>query len=157
MAAAAKMTPEARQQMIRGMVAKLAAALQAKPDDVEGWQRLGRAYAVLGEHDKAAEAYDHAARLRPSDPAILLAEAEALMPDHKPETPVPDRAVTLLRRVEALDQKQPAALWYLGLAAAQKRNFAEAGQYWQRLLPLLPAQGEQHDAVAAAIAALKGK
>ncbi|HWI26062.1 MAG TPA: c-type cytochrome biogenesis protein CcmI [Stellaceae bacterium] len=157
MAAAAKMTPEARQQMIRGMVAKLAATLEAQPNDVEGWQRLGRAYAVLGEHDKAADAYDRAARLRPNDPAILLAEAEALMPDHKPETPVPDRAVTLLRRVEALDAKQPAALWYLGLAAAQKRNFAEASEYWQRLLPLLPPAGEQHDAVAAAIAALKGK
>ena len=34
---------------IRGMVAGLAARLQAKPDDPEGWVRLVRAYAVLGE------------------------------------------------------------------------------------------------------------
>jgi cytochrome c-type biogenesis protein CcmH len=37
---------------IRGMVAGLAERLQAKPDDPDGWVRLVRAYAVLGEADK---------------------------------------------------------------------------------------------------------
>jgi cytochrome c-type biogenesis protein CcmH len=157
LAEAAKIAPAQRQQMIRGMVAKLAAELEAKPDDVEGWLRLGRAYGVLGEHDQAADAYQHALRLKPQDPEILIAVAAALMPDRRPETPVPERAVALLRRADALDPKQPAALWYLGLAAAQHRDFAGASGYWQRLLPLLPPSGEQHDAVAAAIAALKGK
>ena len=153
---AARMTPEQRQQMIRGMVEKLAAELQAEPDNVEGWLRLGRAYGVLGEPDKAADAYEHAAKLRPQDATILLAEAEALLPDRKIETPMPERAVRLLQRVETLDPKQPAALWYLGLAAAQQRNFAEASLYWQRLLALLP-EGDQHQAVAAALEAIKGK
>ncbi|MGO8919803.1 MAG: tetratricopeptide repeat protein [Stellaceae bacterium] len=155
--AAARMTPEARQQMIRGMVEGLAAKLQADPGDAEGWLRLGRAYGVLGERDKSAEAYEHAAKLRPDDAQILLAEAEALLPDGKPETPLPERAVSLLKRVETLDPKQPAALWYLGLAAAQQRNFAEASRYWQRLLALLPPGGEQHQAVADAIEAIKSK
>ncbi|HET6970066.1 MAG TPA: c-type cytochrome biogenesis protein CcmI, partial [Phenylobacterium sp.] len=35
--------------MIRGMVAGLAAKLDANPDDPDGWVRLVRAYAVLGE------------------------------------------------------------------------------------------------------------
>ncbi|HUC64418.1 MAG TPA: c-type cytochrome biogenesis protein CcmI [Stellaceae bacterium] len=154
---AAKMTPEARAQMIRGMVAGLAAKLEAAPDDLDGWLRLGRAYGVLGEHDKAADAYEHALRLKPDDPQIMIAEAEVLLPDQKPETPVPERAVSLLRRVDALDPKQPAALWYLGLAAAQQRDFAAASGYWQRLLPLLPPESQQHEAVAAAIEALRGK
>jgi len=34
---------------IRGMVAGLAQRLEARPDDPEGWVRLVRAYAVLGE------------------------------------------------------------------------------------------------------------
>ena len=154
---AAKMTPEAREAMIRGMVAKLAAQLQSAPGDLEGWLRLGRAYGVLGEHDKAADAYEHALRLKPDDPQILLAEAEALLPDDKPETPVPERVVSLLKRVDALDPEQPAALWYLGMAAAQQRHFADASRYWQRLLSLLPPQGEEHKAVAAALAAIKDK
>ena len=157
MAKAAQMTPEQRQQMIRGMVEGLAAKLQANPDDLAGWMRLARAYTVLNERDKAAEAYERAAKLKPGDPEILLAEADALIIDRSPQTPLPARAVALLQRVDALDPRQPAALWYLGLAAAQQRRFAEASNYWQRLLPLLPADGDQHKGVAAAIEALKDK
>jgi cytochrome c-type biogenesis protein CcmH len=157
MAEAARMTPEQRQQMIRSMVEGLAAKLKSDPGNLDGWLRLGRAYTVLGERDKAAEAYDHAATLKPQDATILLAEAEALLPDRKIETPLPERAVQLLERADALDPKQPAALWYLGLAAVQQRNFAQASQYWQRLLVLLPPDGDQHQAVAAALDAIKGK
>lgn len=38
---------------IGAMVAGLAARLKAEPDDAAGWQRLIRAYAVLGDKDKA--------------------------------------------------------------------------------------------------------
>ncbi|HXY98830.1 MAG TPA: c-type cytochrome biogenesis protein CcmI [Stellaceae bacterium] len=155
--AAARMTPEARQQMIRGMVEGLAVRLEADPSDAEGWLRLGRAYDVLGERDKSAAAYEHAAKLRPEDTRILVAEAEALLPEGKPETALPEQAVSLLKRAETLDPKQPAALWYLGLAAAQQRHFAEASGYWQRLLAVLPPESEQRQAVAEAIQAIQGK
>ena len=64
-AAAQNMTDEQRSQMIRGMVDQLAARLRQQPDDVEGWRRLARAYTVLGEHDKAADAEARAAQLAP--------------------------------------------------------------------------------------------
>lgn len=54
--AAQQMTPEDRNRMIRSMVERLANRLQANPDDREGWLRLARAYDVLGETDKAADA-----------------------------------------------------------------------------------------------------
>ncbi len=41
---------------IAAMVAGLAARLKANPDDAEGWQRLIRAYAVLGDQEKARAA-----------------------------------------------------------------------------------------------------
>ena len=156
-ARAAQMTPEERQQMIRGMVDGLAVKLKSDPEDFEGWMKLARAYSVLNERDKAADAYEQAARLKPEDPRIPLAEAEALIVDHAPQVPLPERAVALWRRVDTLDPQQPAALWYLGLAAAQQRRLAEASGYWQRLLPLLPADSDQHKMVAAAIAALEDK
>jgi cytochrome c-type biogenesis protein CcmH len=40
----------------RQMVAGLAARLKADPNDAQGWQRLIRAYTVLGEPDKAKDA-----------------------------------------------------------------------------------------------------
>ena len=55
-AAARQMSPEDRDAMIRAMVARLAERLAGAPDDLAGWRRLARAYAVLGEGDKARAA-----------------------------------------------------------------------------------------------------
>jgi cytochrome c-type biogenesis protein CcmH len=156
-ARAAQMTPEQRQQMIRGMVDGLAAKLKANPEDLDGWMRLARAYTVLGERGKAADAYEQAARLKPEDMGIPLAEADTLITDHSPQVPLPERAVALWQRVDAQDPKQPQALWYLGLAAAQQRRLPAANGYRERMLPLLPEGSDQHKMVAAAIAALQGK
>src|SRR6185312_904543 len=41
---------------VEAMVSGLAARLKADPNDVEGWQRLIRAYSVLGHNDKAVAA-----------------------------------------------------------------------------------------------------
>ncbi|OHB27658.1 MAG: c-type cytochrome biogenesis protein CcmI [Phenylobacterium sp. RIFCSPHIGHO2_01_FULL_69_31] len=46
--------------MIQGMVASLASKLEANPDDPEGWVRLVRAYAVLGDTAKRDAAYANA-------------------------------------------------------------------------------------------------
>ena len=56
-AAAQSMTSEDRENMIRGMVDGLEARLKSAPADLEGWQRLIKARAVLGEMDKARGAY----------------------------------------------------------------------------------------------------
>jgi len=138
-------------------VAQLEKAVSLDGQNSVYHQWLGRAYGVLGERDKAADAYEHAASLKPDDAAILVAEGEALLPDHRPQTAVPERVVTLMKRAETLDPKQPAALWYLGLAAAQQRRFEEATGYWQRLSTALPADSDQHKAVMAALEAIKGK
>ena len=61
-AAADTMTEEQRTAMIRGMVQRLAARLHADGSDMEGWLRLVRAYAVLGDRDKAKGAAADARR-----------------------------------------------------------------------------------------------
>ncbi len=71
-AAARSMSPDERQAMIRGMVERLAARLEANPGDKEGWTRLAHAYDVLGEPEKAA-----AARARADAPAPSPAPASA--------------------------------------------------------------------------------
>ena len=50
------MSKAERAKFIRSMVARLAARLKEQPGDAAGWRRLARAYSVLGEPEKAAEA-----------------------------------------------------------------------------------------------------
>ncbi len=54
--AAENMSPEDRQQMIQGMVDRLASRLEENPQDAQGWQRLIRSYSVLGKGEQATQA-----------------------------------------------------------------------------------------------------
>jgi len=67
----AKLPPGEQGQAIRGMVEGLAARLQANPDDLPGWQRLARAYVVLGEGQKAEAAYRQVLLRDPQQPDAL--------------------------------------------------------------------------------------
>lgn len=61
------------------MVAGLAARLRANPNDPDGWQRLVRAYAVLGDRQKALAALgDARSALRGNAAALAALHAEAL-------------------------------------------------------------------------------
>ncbi|MEZ5872424.1 MAG: c-type cytochrome biogenesis protein CcmI [Nitratireductor sp.] len=75
--AAAKMTPEGRQEMIRGMVANLAEKLKADPSDKDGWRRLIRAWAVLGDAENLAASIGDAKAAFPND-AAFVAELDAM-------------------------------------------------------------------------------
>ena len=67
-AAAENMPEGARAEMIRGMVQRLSDRLHADGKDVDGWMRLVRAYAVLGDRDKAKGAADDARRALSDQP-----------------------------------------------------------------------------------------
>ena len=67
-AAAGSMSEKDRGDMIRGMVARLADRLKENGDDIEGWERLLRAYMVLGERDKAHAAAGDANGRSPAIP-----------------------------------------------------------------------------------------
>jgi len=68
-----QMAPEDRMAFIRTMVDGLAEKMQANPDDIDGWVRLGRAYKVLGETEKSKQALGEA-KSRLED--LLAAAAE---------------------------------------------------------------------------------
>jgi cytochrome c-type biogenesis protein CcmH len=68
MAAASELTPEQRTAMVRGMVERLAERLKQDGSDVDGWLRLVRAYAVLGDRDKARAAASDARRALAPEP-----------------------------------------------------------------------------------------
>jgi cytochrome c-type biogenesis protein CcmH len=70
-ASAEKLSPAQRSAMISGMVSQLAERLQHDGGDIEGWQRLVRAYMVLGERDKAKDALANARKANAANPEKL--------------------------------------------------------------------------------------
>ena len=135
--------PEEQAEMIRGMVAGLAARLEQQPDDVEGWRMLARSYRTLGDSAQAAEAAQQVARLLPDDAAAQIDYGEALLALHDAEQPLTPALVEQWRRVAALDEGNPQALFVLGRAAAEAGEVARARELWQRLLDAMPADAPQ--------------
>lgn len=79
--AAGQLSDADRQAMIHGMVAQLASRLDAAPDDADGWTRLIRSYAVLGDKAKAEAAGRRALGVFPpetTDGKLILALAGSL-------------------------------------------------------------------------------
>jgi len=136
--AMAAMTPEQRQQAIRGMVEGLAARLKDNPQDRGGWLRLANAWKVLGDNASAIDAYARADALGPVDARLLSDWAEAHVRGLKPGEPPSPAAVAVLERLEKAEPRNGLALFYLGAAAFAAGDKQAAAKRWKTLLALLP-------------------
>jgi len=148
------MSAQDRKAMIEGMVGKLAARLQQNPDDAAGWTQLGRSYMVLNQPDKAADAYAHAAKLKPDDIDLKQQYADALV-EASGGDDAPEAATALFRQVLDADPKNAESLWYVGLAEAAAGRAQNAHDLWTRLLAQLPESAPIRQQVQDRIAALK--
>ena len=131
--------PAQRQEAIRGMVEGLDTRLKENPGDRAGWLRLANARRVLGENDKAADAYAKADALGPLDTRTLTDWAEAHVRQLKPGEVPPPAAVAVLERLEKAEPRNALALFYLGAASLAAGDKPAALRRWNTLLALLPA------------------
>ena len=154
MAAAENMSDAQRQEMIRGMVERLAERLKQQPDDLAGWQRLARAYGVLGEPDKATDALARTAALAPKDPDVLVAYGNALLAQGNSSDDPPAKATEVMRQVLAIDSTRREALWVVGLADAAGGDKQTAAALWGRLLAQLSPGTPEYLQVKGRLAAL---
>ena len=70
--------PQATGSMdLAGAAAELHAKLQRQPNHPEGWILLAQAYTSMGKLDDARDAFGQALKLKPDDPDIMVAYAEA--------------------------------------------------------------------------------
>ncbi|ETX29565.1 c-type cytochrome biogenesis protein CcmI [Roseivivax isoporae] len=76
-AAAQDMDPEARMEMIRGMVARLSERLETEGGSAEEWARLIGALAVMGQAERAMETFAEAETVFADDPEGLRLLREA--------------------------------------------------------------------------------
>lgn len=136
-AAAAAMPPAQRQAMIEGMVEGLAARLADRPDDLEGWLRLARAYDVLDRPEAARDAMARAAALAPRAVPVLLGYGRAIRAAAGNRETADSTA--LMHRVLEIDPDNLEALWLAGLAAADAGDAATARRLLDRALAQIPA------------------
>ena len=132
------------------LVARLEARLQQTPEDAEGWILLGRSFSALEQYDRAAAAYAQASRLVPNEAGLLadyadtLAMAQGRKLDGEP--------FALVKRALAIDPQHLKALALAGAAEFERRNYAAAIGYWERVLKVAPPQSEFARSVSESIA-----
>lgn len=152
---AADMSPDERATMIQGMVEGLAARLDQNPDDLEGWIMLARSYGVLEAYEKSAEAYGQAISLSPDNADLHVARIQALIAARGEAgaliDPQTEEAVQMLA---ALDGAHPFALYFQGVAAAQKGDAKAARDYWSRLVTQMPEDAPERARLVEMIEAL---
>lgn len=118
-------------------VASLRQRLDANPDDVEGWKMLGRTQMAMQEFGAAADTYEHVMGMEEGKDAQTLVDlAVALL--NRDQAPIQGRPASLLESALALDPNNPAALFYVGLAAANNGDTQTATAHWELLLGLNP-------------------
>lgn len=144
-AAAHGVTP----QQLEALIEQLAARMREDPADPEGWILLARSYRVLGRFADAARAYASATALRPRDAELLADYADMLAMAQgggmlgEPETIV-------ARALEA-DPGNLKALALAGGAAFEKKDYAGAIRYWERMLALLAPDSDGARSIEARI------
>lgn len=122
------------------MVEKLQQRLKQQPDDIQGWRMLGRSYTYLQQYQKAADVFAELYRRQPDDLDVMLQYANNLaMARGGSMAGEPAELISLVLQ-RAPDNAN--ALWLGGMAKAEEGSYAEAKQYWQKLVSLLPKDSE---------------
>jgi cytochrome c-type biogenesis protein CcmH/NrfG len=122
---------------VSDLVDSLAERLRTRPDDVDGWQTLGRAYAALGQHAQAIGAYRAAVRLRPDDPTLLAEYAfSAAVTDPRGTS---DEAMRLVEHALRIDPRHAKALALAGTLAVDRKDYRGAIAHWEHWGQVEPA------------------
>lgn len=130
---------------VGAMVERLAARLRENPDDADGWRLLGRSYGVMGRFDDAADAYAKAAARAPRDAGLLADFADVLaMARGRSLQGEPEQLALRALEIEPSNLK---ALALAGTAAFERKDYARAGAYWERMLPLVAPDSDDARAI----------
>ena len=153
-AAAPAQAPTEQNQMIRGMVERLAARLRENGADPEGWVRLARSYKVLGDQARTDAAIADARQALAGDPAKLAALEDGLKNlDREPTAPIAQSpAVAAVPAGQPADQDQMIRGMVERLAARLRQDGSDVNG-WIMLVRSYLVLGERERAEAAAAAA----
>ena len=152
-AAARARTPPAAGDGLEAEINRLTQLLDKTPDDPKGWLTLAHDDRLLGRDDAARAALKQATTRIHGNRDLLVAYADLLTGALQNEV-LPPELITVMGQINTLDPDQADALWYLGLAAAQRGDRHRATVYWTRLIGLLPTDSAERPAVKRRLEAL---
>lgn len=118
-------------------VGSLQARLANNPEDVAGWKMLGRTQMALGDFAGAANAYETAMDLEGAQVAQTMVDL-ALAILNRDKSTIEGRTASLIDSALALEPNNPSALFYAGVAAADRGDTETAATHWEMLLGLNP-------------------
>jgi cytochrome c-type biogenesis protein CcmH len=124
------------QAEVEDMAAKLAARLEKEPDNAEGWIVLARTYYAMNRHAEAAKAFERAVALVPDNAGLLADYADALAAAQGGT--LAGKPQQLIDRALKVDPTQWKALALAGTIAFDRKDYAQAVQYWERMKASVP-------------------
>ncbi|MDH3988959.1 MAG: tetratricopeptide repeat protein [Gammaproteobacteria bacterium] len=137
------------------MMTSLAARLQENPNDLDGWKMLGRSYFQMQNYPGAIAALEKAVQIESSQNGSTLADLGEAILLSDPQT-ILGRAGQMFENALALEPSNPKALFYSGMAAAQRGNNELAADRWEALLATSPPPNVQ-EILRQRIAELRGE
>jgi cytochrome c-type biogenesis protein CcmH len=107
----------------------------ANPNDLEMWETLANANAMMSRWPQALKAFERSRELAPNKAAVLSGYAEALAMTG--DMLMAGRPLEFVNRALALDPNDRKGLELAAIHAFQSENFAESAQFLDRLLRLV--------------------
>lgn len=136
-------------EQVNEMVAKLAKRMEGEPNNAEGWVVLARSYYSLGRMTEAAGAFEHATSLVPDNAELLSDYADAV---GVVENRLDGKAGTLIERALKADPTYWKALALAGTAAFNRKDYAQAVSYWEKMKTTVPADSPMAQSIDSSIA-----
>ncbi len=153
------MIEEDRAAMIGTMVEGLEARLnEEEPENVQGWLRLARARAVLGEQAASQAALARAEAAAGADDAALMQIADTwlALAGFDPAN-LGEPFLDLARKLAAARPEDLQVLYLRGLGHAATGEVEAARADWERVLAAMEPDTPAHDSLLADLAALGGE
>jgi cytochrome c-type biogenesis protein CcmH len=130
---------------IASMIARVEKRVQENPQDLKGWESLGKSYGVLNRNIDSAEAYAKAVALDSSDVNLLMSYSDAVMKTR--DNNQLDKARIIFAQLVDQNPQNLDALFLSGSLARVAGDTDEANKFWQLLLPQLPPQSDAYKRV----------
>lgn len=127
------------------LIDRLKAKLDNSPASAKGWYLLGRLYLSDNQSAQAVNAFARACRLDPNNEQYVVNYAQSLWENHQRQFTPEVRLI--LSKVLDKNPRQADALAMLAMDAYVQKDFDKAVVYWRRLLQILPANGQDAEAI----------
>ncbi len=124
-------------------------AIAKNPNKAKGWYLLGQLYRSENDAPNAISAFQKANQLEPHRFNYTFAYLQVLYKqNNENHTPEINK---LIKKLKSNWPDNPELLDFLGYDAYRHNNYAEAVQYWEKLLPYLEDNPKAHKSVLLAI------